>query len=474
MAPALILFLIIFLEGYVVLSSELLAIRLLIPFTGSGTDTISIIIAAVLMPLAFGYYAGGQFKMRKNGQHKATIRKKLIYNLVVSAVFLSFGLSYVFLNWLFEMLFFHTGIRDRVVLTTLYATVFLVYPVFLLGQTVPLISNYFLKANLSVTAGKILFFSTLGSFMGAVFCTLVLMTYLGVHYAVCITIGCIAILVMMLSKKLVSQGVFAALACLAITIALNNGMAMEQQNIVANNKYHTVQIEEFGNMRTMMINKNMSASMNHQTGKSDFNYINYMERVFIDPLKWRSNDPYDILVIGAGGFTLGVTDKKNNYVFVDIDKDLKDIAEEKLLEQKLTPNKKFEAVPARAFLYQSDQKFDLVLLDIFRGPSKTPEHLVTAEFLQQVKEAIKPGGVMAANYIVSANFSNDFAIKLDNTIRHVFKNVNRMTLGDYNAWEPELMHSNVIYSYFDKPDAPTGIYTDDKNSAVFDKPSSLH
>jgi hypothetical protein len=47
-------------EGYILLSSELLAIRLSIPFVGSGTDTISIIIAAVLLPLAFGYYQGGK------------------------------------------------------------------------------------------------------------------------------------------------------------------------------------------------------------------------------------------------------------------------------------------------------------------------------------------------------------------------------------------------------------------------------
>lgn len=56
------LFTLIILEGYVVLSSELIAIRLNLPFVGSGTDTISIIIAAILMPLAFGYHAGGRFK----------------------------------------------------------------------------------------------------------------------------------------------------------------------------------------------------------------------------------------------------------------------------------------------------------------------------------------------------------------------------------------------------------------------------
>src|SRR5262245_39138536 len=45
------LFLIIFLEGYAVLSLELLSIRQGINFIGSNTDKIAIIIAAVLIPL---------------------------------------------------------------------------------------------------------------------------------------------------------------------------------------------------------------------------------------------------------------------------------------------------------------------------------------------------------------------------------------------------------------------------------------
>ncbi len=470
MAPTLTLFLIIFLEGYVVLSTELLAIRLLIPFTGSGTDTISIIIAAVLMPLAFGYYAGGRFKTRKNGTHKSTVRKKLLFNLVVSAAILTVGLSYVFLNWAVESLFLYRGWDNRMLLTALYSLVFLVYPVFLLGQTVPLISNYFSKARLSVMAGKILFFSTLGSFVGAVFCTLILMTYVGVHYTVAVTIGCIALLVVILSKKIVSRESVAAIACLIVALGVNSAPAMERYNIVANNKYHTIQVEDFGNMEILRINNNMSAGMDTNTGKSYFGYIRYMEQVFIDPIIWDVSPPRDILVIGAGGFTLGITDKKNNYVFVDIDKDLKDIVEEEFLKQKLGPNKHFEPVPARAFLYQNDKKFDLILLDLFHGPSKSPEHLVTKEFFAQIKDALKPGGIMAGNYLASPDFSDPFTIKLDNTIRSVFNNVNRHIVDPYNGWVDRPVWVNIVYSYHHNPDASDAIYTDNKNSSLFDKP----
>ena len=44
-------------DGYVVLAVELVAIRQLTPYGGNATDIVAIVIAAVLLPLAFGYGA---------------------------------------------------------------------------------------------------------------------------------------------------------------------------------------------------------------------------------------------------------------------------------------------------------------------------------------------------------------------------------------------------------------------------------
>ncbi len=474
MTPTLILFLIIFLEGYVVLSTELLAIRLLIPFAGSGTDTISIIIAAVLMPLAFGYYAGGRFKTRHEGVHNTTVRKRLLFNLTVAACFLTIGLSYEFLSRAMNGLHIIGFWYDRVLLTTLYSLVFLVYPVYLMGQTVPLISNFFPRARLPVMAGKILFFSTLGSFMGAVFCTLILMTYLGVSTTAVITVGCLAVLVFMLSKKKLTKETLIVLGCLVVSAFLNSSFVLEKRHIVADNSYHTIAVSEFGEVRVMRINNNLSTGLQKDTGEAYFGYMRRMDKMYIDPIIWRPNEPpRDILIIGAGGFSIGLTDERNNYTFVDLDKDMLEIAEEHFLKRKLTPNKKFVPMPARAFLYQNEQKYDLILLDLFRGPSKTPEHLATREFFQQIKDALKPGGIMAGNYVVSPNFRDPFTVRLDNTIRAVFGNINRYVMDDYNGWTQKSVSANVVYSYYNDPNASTEIYTDDKNSAVLDKPSAI-
>ena len=135
-----ILCLIILIEGYIVLAVELLAIRQIIPFVGNGIETIAIVVAAVLMPLAIGYYVGGKYKAHQVKKRFITIRAKLINNVKIAAFILALGLSYLTLQIFFPILDL-IGISHRVIQTTIYSTLFIAFPVFLLGQTIPLISN---------------------------------------------------------------------------------------------------------------------------------------------------------------------------------------------------------------------------------------------------------------------------------------------------------------------------------------------
>jgi spermidine synthase len=468
MKLSLSLFLIIFLEGYIVLSSELLAMRQLIPFAGSGTDTISIIIAAVLMPLAFGYYSGGKFIPKATKDGVFTIRKKLLRNLTISSAFLAFGLSYSFLKWLFDdVILDYTGIKDHLFIVSVYCSIFLVTPIYLLGQTVPLISNYFTRQRLASFAGKILFYSTLGSFMGSIFCTLVLMAYLGVHNASIITLSSILVLSFVLSKNKFSPDVLITMIFVGLCIYFNSPMMMQRHDIVSNNKYQLVQVEEHINQRVMRLNHSFSSSINKRDGNSHFLYVKYIENLFIKPML--TGPKKDVLVMGAGGFTVGLRDKKNNYIYIDLDPDLQRVAEEEFLEKKLDDNKKYVAQPARAFLYQTEQKFDLIVLDLFNGPSGSPDHLVTVEFFQQVKDVLNPGGIVVSNFLTAPNFSDLFSVKLDNTFRRVFPNFNRRIMRNYNAWDYGTDWNNALYIYYDTEHKTDAIYTDNLNSSMFDK-----
>ncbi len=472
MTRTLLLLIVIILEGYVVLSTELLAIRETIPYVGSGTDTVSIIIAAVLMPLAFGYFAGGHFRPYIRNGKAVSIRKKLISNILIAQVFLIFGLSYLWLNLFFYGLI-GMGIKHRLFLTALYSVLFLVTPVYLLGQTIPLISHYFSKEKLSEITGRVLFLSTMGSFMGAVFSTLVLMATIGVHNTVSFSIILLAVLVILLSKKKISDPVIYAVGLAIAGMMVNSSHVMDIFQIVENNQYNTVivDIDEEGN-RHLVLNHQGSSMYNDKGRKHE--YIEFAERQTIAPIL-NTSEPKDILVIGAGAFTFGLEDRVNNYEFVDLDGSLQKISEEYILRQKLTPNKKFIPMEARAFLAGTDKKFDVIFLDAYLGGITIPEHLVTQDFYKQVKSHLKDHGIVAWNFIASASFSTPFSRHVDNTLRSVFPHVSRhAVMEDYELWmDDPRRNANVVYLYKNHPDEQAdAIYTDDRNRIFYDKPQT--
>ncbi len=425
------------------------------------------------MPLAFGYQAGGDFKPGFYNGRFISIRKKLIRNLLISQIILLIGLSYAPLSTFFSTLM-QEGIRNRIALTSIYATMFLVTPVYLLGQTIPLISNYFSKEELSRITGKMLFLSTVGSFIGAVFSTLVLMSYIGVHYTAVVNFFILAILVTLLSKKRRSEIVLASWILAIIGLTMNSNAVMQSLDIVENNKYNTVMIKTQYDRRHMILNNN-SSSMMTEDGRRH-KYIEFMERVGILPI-WRSDPPKNILVIGAGGFTIGHPDHNNHYDFVDIDAGLLELAETHILKEKLSPNKAFHPMPARSYLSLTDKKYDLIIIDAYLGNMSIPEQLVTQEFFQQVKDALNDGGVVMANMAVSTSFSNAFSRNIDNTFRSVFPHISRHSLNkNYNLWsDDEFNDTNAIYIYKDQPHAKKGhVYTDNKNTIFMDKPQKRY
>jgi len=470
-----LLYLVILLEGYIVLASELIAIRQSIPFVGSGTESIAIIIAAVLMPLAFGYYAGGRYRPVKVRGKLVTIREKLIRNVINSSILLTLGLSYLSLE-IFYALLTAISIENRIAQTAIYSFTFLVYPVFLLGQTVPLISNYFSRDTLSETTGKMLFCSTVGSFGGSIISTLVLMTTIGVNNTVIVNVALLTLLVIMLSKRsiiniAIMAGVF------GLSVALNSNHTMSMFGIIENNNYNTIAIidvEDEEDSRILVMNRTAMSKISADP-ENHYPYLKYVQHTFFDPLM--TNDKVDdILVVGAGGFSIGLEDTKNQYVFIDIDPSLKRISEESFLKQKLTDNKIFYPEPARAFMRRDERQYDVIFLDAFSNPNTIPQQLITKEFFELARSRLRPGGTVVFNTITSANFSNRYSVKLDNTIRTVFPNISRQIIIPHDkakkAYNWDVYgtgNSNVVYSYFDKQAKSSGTYTDNLNTFPYDQ-----
>lgn len=468
------LFCLIFIEGYVVLATELLAIRSLIPFVGSGIEVTSIVIGAILLPLALGYHTGGSRAIkalrreRKLGGRTVSIRHILQINLFIALLMLSVGLSYMFQEKFFVFME-RNGITSRIWQTTTYAGIFLVIPLYLLAQTVPLVSNYFWRTRLSEVTGRILFFSTAGSFLGSILSTLALMTFIGVHNTVIVTMLLLTGLIFLTATRKYKYILYSA-TCVAIAMIMANSpiIMAGEHNILANTPYSLVSIYEIPkeDSKIFLINRSLSSKYAPDP-QNRFHYNQFIDTHFINTMRGRENP--SILVLGAGGFMLGWDDKSTPYTFVDIDPALKDIAEEHLLPEPLPPNKKFIGTSARSFLHNTKEKYDLVIVDVFSNRVNMPVEAVTQEFWKEVKKVVKPGGIVLANAATSATYDDRFSVRYYNTFASVFRVFDRQLIGQYNAWSQGNL-INTFYIYYNKPhvEEDRSIYTDDKNTYNFD------
>ncbi len=475
-----LLFYIILVEGYTVLAAELLAIRGLVPFVGSGTEVVALVISAVLLPLAVGYHHGGQAyatafrRARRRGQRRPTVRGLLLKNVLTALPVLALGLSYLFMEFFFGMLI-RLGVLNPLLHTALYGLCFLVWPVFLLGQTLPLVSHYFSKEALSRVTGTMLFFSTTGSFLGSVFSTLVLMSTLGVHTTATLTLLLLASLVPLLARQRFGMEWVLAVLWLSMAWTLNHASVMERLHIVSNNAYNIVRVKETPGSVQLDINRSASSLLSADRTQM-FPYIRYINRLFIDPLV-HAYPARNILVIGSGGFTVGIDDPTNQYTFVDIDPALQSIAETHVLKAPLPPTKQFVASSARAFLKRNTTRYDLIVIDVYTNVVSIPMECTSQEFLAEVKRHLAPGGAVVANIVGSPTFADRFTIRYTNTFASVFPKFSRQLINDFNPWvdEKPSVYSrnqliNMLYIYTDRPGLEDAtVYTDDQNTYSLDR-----
>jgi predicted membrane-bound spermidine synthase len=449
-------------EGYAVLAVELLAIRQLTPYVGNATDTVAIVIAAVLLPLAFGYEAGGRADFAPGDE--AGIRRRLTRNLLLASLVLSFGLSHPFLAAFFQILD-GIGLTHRLVQAAVHTSLFLVYPVYLMGQTIPLVAYCSTGASLPRSTGLMLFLSTFGSFLGSVVSTLVFMTFFGVHITVAFTLTLLVLLAGFIGWRTErrSKVALTASALGLYIVAVNSPAVMGAYGIVSNNLYSEVRVvtNPAEDSRLLVINNSPSSKVAAHP-EHRFAYVKYIEQ---EVLKKRDpSRPHRILVIGAGGFTIGLEDRINAYTYVDIDPALREVSEEHFLRQPLTPNKAFVPESARAFLRRNTQTYDVVVLDAYTNRLNLPPDLITREAFAAVRQAVGREGQVIMNIITSPVFADRFSRSIDATIRSVFPFVTRQILPQTQVGSV----ASVLYLARNLRTGTHDIYTDNRNRSFLD------
>lgn len=390
-------------------------IRNLTVYVGSNILFTSLIVTLFLISLTLGYFIGS-----KGGLFKRSFEVNLFLNFFISSV-LIFFLSDYFMEY-----FFNVVTLNSYVAVLIYVLIFMCPLVFLIGQTIPIISNKINANSVGEAAGFALFLNTAGSVLGGLVTTFVFFYYVGVSntfYIMSATLILLSYIAFNLLKK--SDHVFYKKAkysfvVIPLTIMFLVFHFSEKNNsVVLDNAYAKYEVYDLSSgYRVFSSNKSYSSLFNKESSGYSF-YINYL-RMIMDGLEIKNNN---VLVLGAGGFTLSHNDKLNNkYTYVDIDPEIIDVAQKYFLNEKI--NGEFIVDDARKFLSENAKNngvnYDAIVIDLYSHKSSVPWHTTTVEFMNDVKNNLKKNGYAIFNIIVDKHLKEDFSKYIHNTITSSF------------------------------------------------------
>ena len=256
--------------------------------------------------------------------------------------------------------------------------------VYFLGQTIPITMNLVKQEyNIKIVGeigGKVLFLSTIGSFFGSILTTLLLMEFFGVAVTVFINFSLLIFLILTLSfdkEKILGTGFF---LLLLISVVYLINVFFEQRYFIKTTNYANYNLEynvaiPFGRTGNILYINNASSSFLDDY-KRGFPYIEDIKKILFTDLKLHNKN---ILVIGAGGFTISAAGAhENNFDYLDIDAKIK-----KLVKNNFLPNIIGNFIPedARTYLQKKHKIYDVIISDVYSNANTIPPELLTIEYL---------------------------------------------------------------------------------------------
>lgn len=442
--PRNLLYLIVFIEGFCSLGAEVIALRRLVPHVGSAIVVTAPTIGLFLLALALGYGSGARVTTR----FTAVVAR----NFLISALLAGVGLARITVDGLFAL------VQPTGLAYLLFIGGVLCPLAWLLGQTVPVLTNLMKHTRAGEASGYALYWSTLGSFLGSVSLSLVVMQWLGVSVAVLVCALLLALGSLLLAAR--SRQTWAAGLMIGVVASAINLRPAQDVVDTAYADYVVKRIvrPEDNNPRAFFINNSLASLMDDSEPPKYARYVQHLRHIILNELGLCDRD---ILVLGAGGFTLSHRELTNRYTYVDIDPKIRAIAEQRFLKEPMRGS--FIVDDARRFVRSTDRKFEAVVVDVFSSHTSIPSHLVTREFWQDTRRILTPRGVLLINLILDGRLETPYARNLLATIESV-----------YGRCAVEVLHktqplSNVIVSCYNSSRAGQGApYTDERNGADVD------
>ncbi len=368
-----------FFTGMISLILEITGLRILAPSFGNSLYMTGTVINTVLFGLAAGYYAGGWLSAKKQSEHIPFLL------LLFSSLYLS--IVYSLKSYLFSF-----ALQLPFIAAVLLASAALLFlPMFLLGFISPYIIGLG-QEHAGMKSGKVFSISTLGSIVGGILTTFLLIPSVGSRI---IMLGCIVVLGVVGCIGLFGRSKKYALLLLLVGMPL---LPNEDNNYVlaSESPYNLIYVKELFGKNILLLNDNRamhSTSLDPATGLS-FAYYDY----FLIPNLLHETKSTLILGNGAGTAMTEILHFFPGRVDgVEIDEELTRIGEKYFGLDVQNSKSSIFHMDARVFLAASQEKYDAIDIDLFSGSAYVPAHLVTKEFFTLAYEHLSDNGIIVIN-----------------------------------------------------------------------------
>jgi spermidine synthase len=280
-------------------------------------------------------------------------------------------------------------------------------PITLLGMISPFAIRICMddKSHAGNVAGTVYGISTIGSFLGAILPTLLLIPTIGTTRT--FLVFSLALLFVALAGLRSSAGARKMLPYLLMVAALvllavfgKGGVkSTPGQVFEAESSYNYIQVLEYDGTRYLRLNEGQG--VHSEYNPDTLAYGGPWQQFLVGPFFYADREPASVTRVGIVGLAAGTSARQADAVFPEVTIDGWEI-DPKIVEVGRTyfdmnlPNLNVYVQDGRWGLEQSQEKYDLIIVDAYRPPY-IPPHLTTQEFFQIAADHLKPDGALAIN-----------------------------------------------------------------------------
>jgi spermidine synthase len=371
----------VIISGVVSMGLEILAGRIIAPEFGSSIYTWGSIIGVSMFALSLGYHYGG-----KTSQ-KAGIKDLERYLVCTSGYIL-------FIMYFGEQILLQTS---AIPINPIYAPIIPVTllfgpPTYFLGYISPYAAQLSQKETKGEASGHFYAIGTAGSIIGAFGTTFLLIPNLPVNQIYILFAGLTAL--PLIKSSITLRAYFLpAIVIFGVTMSQN---PVSAKNVIYEDEtpYQSLKVTQENSINTLYLEGQPQTRKYINSTQTPSDYPEY----FYLPYLMRENIE-NALFIGGGGF-LSPQQFAENGVKVDaVELDPGVVkAAEKHFNLSETENLSVYTMDGREFLEQTNNTYDLIVLDAYRK-DKVPFHMTTQEFFDLAYRKTDEDGVVASNII---------------------------------------------------------------------------